>query len=265
MQTAQPAGTTWGVEVPFVVATPRVRAMEAVLGYQATAGLVFGAALPALALPTVDFRVVPDLLRLSLSSLAVKRTLPLQVDDGLTCRVTWAGKTEHATGTLLLLEGAVTNQRAHTVAHLQATLLLRGARRRRELRAQAEETAQQHQAFLDKPECFSAALSIGGPVLAAWADAIGQREPMSLNDDVARLAGLPRALVPHVLLFARVEDLLREAALHGEGRFVRAQFIRPALVDDPLVLSVRGSLGARSFRLTGVDNDVILAGTLEDG
>lgn len=182
-----------------------------------------GLGLPVLGALLVDPAIGLSMMRLAHVAHAVDVVRRPAVGDVLQTTATLTAIRPDALGELLDVR-LETRAAADSVVVVDATatLLLRGPRRRDGIAT---------------PDAPAAAAPVGAVVVidvdaaagAAMVSALGDHNPIYVDDDAAAQAGLPGPVLPNLGVLARAASVIA-----GPVRQLRGRFVRPALVGDTL-------------------------------
>ncbi|MBM4281171.1 MAG: hypothetical protein FJ137_10565 [Deltaproteobacteria bacterium] len=197
-----------------------------------------------------------DLMRVALLELDVAAHVAVALGDAPQARVTAKTCGAHPLGTTVTV-GFSVGVGERIVLDGSLTFLARAPRRRIEPDVAAAARADDDARFAALPPCFDDVRALDARAPAAFARALGVHDAVNDDDDVARMASLPAAVVPWAGGVAIVWSALLAHAGRGP-RAVRRLRVRPAqplLGGDSLALSVRGpdAAGVVAVRLSVVD------------
>ncbi len=117
----------------------------------------------------------------------------------------------------------------------------------------------------DGAPVVDATVTVTREQIAAYAEASGDRNPIHLDDDVARAAGLPSVIAHGLLTLGLVASAVVEQACGGRGERLarlRTRFAKPVLPGD--TLRIRGwatEAGGIELRVQTADGTDVLANT----
>lgn len=216
----------------------------------------------ALAAPLFDPELGADMMRLVHGEQDMRWHRPLLVGDTLTSQTTIAAIDEKPTGEVLVEDIVQTNQRGEIVCETRASLFIRAPRGRSKEAVQAErsDVDVDAAAFAALPARFTSRVVVAADQSRRYAEASGDHNPIHLDEDVAKMAGLPTIILHGLCSMAFVHNaLVRHVG--GDPQKVRrlaVRFNKPVLMGDQLVVDVRDADGAAAFQVKNQHGVVVL-------
>jgi acyl dehydratase len=217
--------------------------IAAYVGDSAVAPPMFSVAysFAALGAPILDPELQVDMMRLVHGEQDMRFLLPVRPGDVITSTSKVQEIVEKASGELLLVGITSKNQRGETVLEAVSSLFIRGARKREALAQEQQERDADEAAWQALPVAFSAQQTVTADQSARYAAASGDHNPIHLDEDMAKAAGLPSIILHGLCSMAFVHNaLVRE---HGgdPARIKRlaVRFARPVLMGDVLTIEAR--------------------------
>jgi hypothetical protein len=206
---------------------------------------VAGLGLPVLGALLVDPTIGLSMMRLAHGAHRLDVRRVPDVGEALETTATLAAIRPDPLGELLDVQ-LTTRSGGDIVIDATATLLLRGPRRRDGLVPPDALVA-------TSPAGAVIAIATDVPIGAALAAALGDHNPIFVDDDAARQAGLPGPVLPHLGVLARAASAIGRPVRHLRGRFVR-----PALVGDTLRVTHWSVEDGVAFRVENQEAVVII-------
>ncbi len=216
----------------------------------------------ALAAPLFDPELGADMMRLVHGEQDMRWHRPLLVGDTLTSVTTIAAIDEKPTGEVLVEDIVQTNQRGEVVCETRASLFIRAPRGRSKEAVQAErsDVDVDAAAFAALPARFTGRVVVAADQSRRYAEASGDHNPIHLDEDVAKMAGLPTIILHGLCSMAFVHNaLVRHVG--GDPQKVRrlaVRFNKPVLMGDELVVDVRDADAALAFQVKNQHDVVVL-------
>jgi acyl dehydratase len=212
---------------------------------------VFNAVITWLALITAisDPELRVDLLRLLHRGQDMRFYEPVRPDDLISARACISSIEDSAAGETLTIGLDASNQRNQVVSRTIFTTLIRG-RRQRDSAPTSSFTG--HQSPPNKP-LVTIARTIDLDQTVRYANASGDRNPIHLDDSVARMAGLPGIIVHGLCTMAFASQVIVDHVCGGDpARLSRlaVQFSHPVFPGDTITTTVwpeKNMRGARCF------------------
>lgn len=240
-------------------------------GDDAIAPPMFGVAYSfgALTAPILDGDLGADLMRLVHGEQDMRFLRTVKPGDVIRSRSTIERIEEKSSGELLVVGIDSVNQRDEPVLRVESGLFIRGPRRRDKVEGERKERAEAEDAFEALPRRVLAKQLVSADQSLRYAEASGDRNPIHVDEDVAKMAGLPGVILHGLCTMAFVHDALTR---HLGGDPTRVQrlavrFSKPVLMNDELTIDVRGPEGGPlAVRVTTQRGDVVLQnGVVEVG
>ena len=171
-----------------------------------------------------DSELHVDVLRLLHSEQDMHFLLPLVPGDIVTSTATVAAIEEEAAGESLAIDVNCVNQRAEQVQTMRFTALIRGRSSRERKRPRVDEAS-----GLGEP-LFRIRQTINEDQTYRYAKASGDYNPIHVDENVAKLAGLPGIIVHGLCTMAFTSKVMIDHICDGDPRRLRrlrARFSRP--------------------------------------
>jgi acyl dehydratase len=165
-----------------------------------------------------------DVLRLLHGEQDMQFLRPLVPGDIITSAATVAAIEEEAAGESLAIEVHCGNQRAELVQTIRFTALIRGRGSREKKRPTATEAAPMGEPLFRVPQ------KIDADQTYRYAKASGDYNPIHVDENVAKLAGLPGIIVHGLCTMALASKVMIDRLCDGDPRRLRrlrARFSRP--------------------------------------
>ncbi len=197
---------------------------------------MFGVVLGWLPIMTVvtDSELNVDVLRLLHAEQDMRFVLPVVSGDIITSTASLVDIEDRTGGEAFTLAVDSTNQRGQTVQHMRFTAFIRGERRR----------GRSFGAFGPSPQVqplLRVAQSIDPDQTYRYADASGDRNPIHLDENIARMAGLPGIIVHGLCTMAFTSKVMIDHLCEREPsrlKRLRARFSRPVFPGQTITTAV---------------------------
>lgn len=180
-----------------------------------------------------------DLLRLLHSDQDMEFFLPLQPGDEITSVAKVASIEARTGGEAMALELAARNRAGELVQRIRFGVFIRGARRERgtgaSTRAAERPTTPQGQPILSLTQ------TIDRDQTFRYAEASGDRNPIHVDERVAKMAGLPGIIVHGLCTMAFTSKVMIDGLCAGDPlrlKRLRVQFSRPVLPGQTITTKV---------------------------
>ena len=209
---------------------------EASSSHSVLAPPMFGVVLGWLPIMTVvtDSELNVDVLRLLHAEQDMRFVLPVVSGDIITSTASLVDIEDTTGGEAFTLAVDSTNQRGQTVQHMRFTAFIRGERRR----------GRSFGAFGPSPQVqplLRVAQSIDPDQTYRYADASGDRNPIHLDENIARMAGLPGIIVHGLCTMAFTSKVMIDHLCDREPsrlKRLRARFSRPVFPGQTITTAV---------------------------
>ncbi len=212
-------------------------------GEQAVAPPMFGVAYSfgALTAPILDGDLGAELMRLVHGEQDMRFVRSVRPGDVIRSTSTIERIEEKSSGELLVVGIESVNQRGEPVLRTSSGLFIRGSRRGGKRRDDAGEQAAADP-FAAAPPLFTAQQTVSPDQSLRYAEASGDRNPIHVDDEVAKMAGLPGVILHGLCTMAFVHNALVRHHDGDPSRVARlsVRFSKPVLMNDVLTLAVRG-------------------------
>lgn len=238
----------------------------AIAAYEGDGGVappMFGVAYSfgALTAPILDGDLDADLMRLVHGEQDMRFLRPVHPGDVIRSRSRIERIEEKSSGELLVVGIDSVNQRDEPVLRTESGLFIRGPRRRDKVQGERSEREAAADAFESAPRVFEAKQAVASDQSLRYAEASGDQNPIHVDEDVAKMAGLPGVILHGLCTMAFVHNALVRH-LSGDPARVRrlaVRFSKPVLMNDELTIDVRGpSSGPFAVQVTTQRGDLVL-------
>ncbi len=196
-----------------------------------------------------------DLMRLLHGEQDMRFVAPVVVGDTITTTGVIELMAETASGELLVIALTSKNQDGVVVVEARTSLNIRGSRQRDAHDRDRADRADEAAAFDALAVGFAADVVVGEDQARRYAAASGDHNPIHLEVDVARQAGLPGCILHGLCVMALVHDVVVDAV--GDVGRLAVRFNRPVLIGDRLRIEGRtrddGRLALRVRNQAGID------------
>jgi acyl dehydratase len=181
--------------------------------------------------------------------------------DVITSTSTNAAIVEKASGEVIDIAITSKNQRGEIVMEAKSGLFVRGARKKDAAEGERKEKDADEEAWAKAPALWTATETVAPDQSARYAEASGDRNPIHLDEDMAKMAGLPSIILHGLCTMAFVHNAcvrkLNDEPMRVKRLAVR--FNRPVLMNDVLTIEARGpAQGPWSLRVTNQAGVVVL-------
>ena len=270
-------GTVYEQTEPFTVTAEAARAYAAatsadIAAYAGDDALVppmFGVAYSfgALTTPILDGDLNADLMRLVHGEQDMR--FAQAVKPGALIRSTGriADIADKSSGELLVVDIDSRDAQGARVLGVTSSLFVKGPRRKErgdgdlERSARAAERRAQREAFEAMPPLFVTTQTVAEDQSLRYAEASGDHNPIHVDEDAAKLAGLPGVILHGLCSMAFVHNAL---VRHFGGDPLKVarlavRFAKPVLLRDELTIDVRGpQSGPLSLRVVNQHDETVL-------
>lgn len=255
------------VEVTTAAAQAYASATEANIaayeGADAVAPPMFGVSYSfgALTAPILDGDLGADLMRLVHGEQDMRFLAPVRPGDVIRSTSTIERIEEKSSGELLVVGVDSVNQRGEKVLRIESGLFIRGARRRDKVADERKERESAGDAFASAPSLFKATQRVSADQSLRYAEASGDRNPIHVDEEMAKMAGLPGVILHGLCTMAFVHNALVRHFGGDPARVARlsVRFSKPVLMGDELTIDVRGpSAGPLAVQVESQRGDLVL-------
>lgn len=232
-------------------------------GDDAVAPPMFGVAYSfgALTAPIVDGELGADLMRLVHGEQDMRFCAPVRPGDVIRSRSRIARIEEKSTGELLDVAIESVNQRGEKVLEVTSGLFIRGPRRKDKVKEERARQSADEESFEALPRLFEVKQIVAPDQSLRYAAASGDRNPIHVDEDVARMAGLPGVILHGLCTMAFVHNALVRHFGGDPMKVARlaVRFSKPVLMGDELTIDVRGPAeGTLAIAVTNQNGDAVL-------
>ena len=245
-----------GKDGPFIAATADGRVAPPMYGVAFSFG--------ALGAPLFDPDLGADMMRLVHGEQDMRFLLPVSPGDVITSTSRIEAIEVKTSGELLVVAITAKNQRDETVLEAKSGLFVRGPRRPDRADGDVEKATKQHEEahWAALPSLFTDTVVVAADQSVRYAAASGDHNPIHLDEDVAKMAGLPSIILHGLCTMAFVHDALVRH-FGGEPMVVKrlaVRFNKPVLMGDTLTIDVRGTGKNLALQVTNQHGAVVLKG-----
>lgn len=214
-------------------------------GAEVVAPPMFGVAFSfgALTAPILDGDLGADLMRLVHGEQDMRFLRAVRAGDVIRSTSRIDRIEEKSSGELLVVGIDSVNQRDEPVLRVESGLFIRAQRRRDKSSDAGKERAEADDGFAAMPRLFDARQKVAPDQSLRYAEASGDRNPIHVDDDVAKMAGLPGVILHGLCTMAFVHNALVRHTGGDPARVARlaVRFSKPVLMNDELTIDVRGA------------------------
>jgi acyl dehydratase len=242
---------------------------EAYRGAGAQAPPMYGVAFSfgALTAPILDGDLEADLMRLVHGEQDMRFLAPVRPGDVIRSRSRIERIEEKSSGELLVIGIESTNQRGEAVVRAESGLFIRASRRKEKTKYERREPDTSEKDFAALPPVFVATQRVAADQSLRYAEASGDRNPIHVDDDAAKMAGLPGVILHGLCTMAFAHNALVRHLEGDPARLKRlaVRFSKPVLMNDELRIEARGpAAGPWSVRVTNQRDEAVLTGGLAE-
>ncbi|HEX3409859.1 MAG TPA: MaoC/PaaZ C-terminal domain-containing protein [Candidatus Binataceae bacterium] len=211
-----------------------------------------------------DTELHADLLRLLHVAQDIEFLAPISAGDSITSTGRIASIETNQNGETMALELDAHNARGQAVTHITFTVFIRG-RRADAQAAKAEETIRGVQGDRGAP-LATVAQTVDLDQTARYAEASGDRNPIHVDANVAKMAGLPGIIVHGLCTMAFTASMMVDSLCDGDPARLRrlaVRFSRPVIPGDTITTRVwsagdRGGRRVLSYETCNSDGVVVI-------
>jgi acyl dehydratase len=187
-----------------------------------------------------------DLLRLLHVAQDLEFLAPIRAGDSIASTGKIASIQAHQNGETLALELEARNARGEAVTRIVFTVFIRGRRAKSAAEEANPEEANRHEAKLADEAARGAPLvtvaqTVDGDQTVRYADASGDRNPIHVDADVAKMAGLPGIIVHGLCTMAFTARVIIDGFCAGDPTRLKrlaVRFSRPVLPGETITTRV---------------------------
>ena len=216
----------------------------------------------ALGAPILDPELGVELMRLVHGEQDMRFLKAVKPGDVITSTSTIAAVEQKTTGELLSIAVTSTNQDGDVVLEARSSMFIRGPRKKENLEGEQAEKAREEAAWDALPRLFEDVVVVAADQAKRYAEASGDHNPIHLDEDVAKMAGLPAIILHGLCSMAFVHDAL--VRRYGPDplcvRRLAVRFNKPVLMGDRLTIDVRGSGKTLALQVRNQLDVVVLKG-----
>lgn len=212
---------------------------------------LFGAVASWLSLMTVvtDAELNVDVLRLVHSQQDMRFFHPIIPGDMITSTAKIVAIEEQPGGDSLAVDLRCCNQNGETAQHITFTAFIRGQERRSRTRVATGETPA-------REPLHRVSQTIDADQTFRYANASGDRNPIHIDEDIAKLAGLPGIIVHGLCTLAFASKAIVDSVCEKDPRRLRrlsAGFARPVLPGQTITTAIWPDTNPGSYRYETVN------------
>jgi len=238
-------------------------------GQNAIAPPMFGVAftLSALGMPMFDPELGANMMRLVHGDQDMRFLAAVKPGDVISATSKIENIVDKTMGEVITIGITAKNQRGASVLQASSGLFIRGARKKENIAAErAERDAEEAEWEVATP-AWSSTVTVAADQSVRYADASGDRNPIHLDPEVAKMAGLPAIILHGLCTMAFVHNSCVRQAGNDPLRVKRlaVRFNRPVLMGDVLTIDARGAAtGPWNIRVKNDSNVVVLKSGLAE-
>ncbi len=214
----------------------------------------------ALGAPILDPELGVEMMRLVHGEQEMRFVKAVRPGDVITSKSSVFAIEPKTSGELLVVAITSQNQRGEIVLEAKSALFIRGPRKKEHLEGEQAEKAREEAEWQALPRLFEEVVVVAADQSKRYAAASGDHNPIHLDDDVAKMAGLPSIILHGLCTMAFVHDAL--VRRFGPDplcvRRLAVRFNRPVLMGDRLTIEARGSAQRLAFQMRNQDGVVVL-------
>jgi acyl dehydratase len=232
-------------------------------GRDAVAPPMFGVSytFAGLGAPLFDPELNVDMMRLVHGDQDMTFVRPVRPGDVITTTSKVLDIVEKTSGEIITVGITGKNQKGEVVLEAKSGLFVRGPRKKENVEAERAERDAEEAAWEQAPRAWSSTEMVAPDQSKRYAEASGDRNPIHLDEDVARMAGLPSIILHGLCTMAFVHNACVRK-LGGDPAKLRrlaVRFNRPVLMGDVLTIDARGpEKGPWQIRVTNQSGVVVL-------
>ncbi len=199
----------------------------------------------ALGTPLFDPDLHVDMMRLVHGDQDMTFEKPVKPGDVITSTSRIVDIVEKTSGEIVTVGITAKNQDGDVVLEAKSGLFVRGPRKKENVEAERKERDAEEAAWTSAPAAWTETETVAADQSKRYAEASGDRNPIHLEEDVAKMAGLPGVILHGLCTMAFVHNAcVRRAG--GDPMKIRrlaVRFARPVLMGDVLTIEARGPEG----------------------
>ena len=221
----------------------------------------------ALGAPLFDSDLQVDMMRLVHGDQDMTFVRPVKPGDVITSTSRIVEIVEKTSGEIIAIGITAKNQRGETVLEAKSGLFVRGARKKENVDAERKEKDAEEAAWESAPAAWKSTETVAADQSVRYAEASGDRNPIHVDPDVAKMAGLPDIILHGLCTMAFVHNACVKK-LGGDAMKLKrlaVRFNRPVLMGDVLTIDARGpEKGPWQIRVTNQAGVVVLKNGLAE-
>ncbi len=215
--------------------------------------------------PVFDSEVGVDPIRLVHGEQDMEFPHPMRPGDVITSTSKIASIESRSTGETMVIEADAHNQRAEQVLKTLFTIFIRGGGK--------GGPAEPRQAEPDRGEpLFVVSQTIDKDQTFRYAEASGDRNPIHVDENVARMAGLPGIIVHGLCTMAFTSKVMIDKLCGGDAtrlKRLRVRFTKPVLPGQTITTKVwregeRGSRAIYAYETVNPDGQAVIRGGIAE-
>ncbi|MDP2344527.1 MAG: MaoC/PaaZ C-terminal domain-containing protein [Deltaproteobacteria bacterium] len=216
----------------------------------------------ALGAPVIDPELGVEMMRLVHGEQDMRFVKAVKPGDVITSTSTIAAIDQKTTGELLVVAMTSKNQHGDVVLETKTGLFIRGPRKKEALEGEQAEKAREEAEWQALPRVFEDVVVVAADQSKRYAEASGDHNPIHLDEDVAKMAGLPSIILHGLCTMAFVHDAL--VRKFGPDplcvKRLAVRFNKPVVMGDTLTIDVRGAGKSLSLQVRNQAGVVVLKG-----
>jgi (3R)-3-hydroxyacyl-CoA dehydrogenase / 3a,7a,12a-trihydroxy-5b-cholest-24-enoyl-CoA hydratase / enoyl-CoA hydratase 2 len=211
--------------------------------------------------PLFDPELQVDMMRLVHGDQDMSFLRPVRPGDTITTSSRVVDIVEKTSGEIITVGITAKNQGGEVVLEAKSGLFVRGPRKKENIAAEKSERDAEEAAWAEAPVAWTAEEKVAQDQSVRYAEASGDRNPIHLEGEVAKMAGLPGIILHGLCTMAFVHNACVRQ-LGGEPMRVKrlaVRFNRPVLMGDTLTIEARGpTAGPWQLRVTNQSGVAVL-------
>jgi acyl dehydratase len=216
----------------------------------------------ALGAPILDPDLGVEMMRLVHGEQDMRFLKAVKPGDTITSTSSIAAIDQKTTGELLVIAMTSKNQHGDVVLEARSGLFIRGPRKKENLEGEQSDKAREEAEWQALPKLFEDVVVVAADQSKRYAEASGDHNPIHLDEDVAKMAGLPSIILHGLCTMAFVHDAL--VRRFGPDplcvKRLAVRFNKPVVMGDTLTIDVRGTAKNLSLQVRNQAGVVVLKG-----
>ena len=234
-----------------------------IAAYDTIAPPMYGVAytFAALGAPLFDSELEVDMMRLVHGDQDMTFVRAVKPGDVITSRSRVSDIVEKTSGEIINIGITAANQKGEVVLEAKSGLFVRGPRKKENVDSERAEKGAEEAAWGAAPQAWTSTENVAADQSARYAEASGDRNPIHLDEEMAKMAGLPSIILHGLCTMAFVHNACVRK-LDGDPMKLKrlaVRFNRPVLMGDVLTVDARGpAAGPWQIRVTNQSGVVVL-------